>query len=56
MPVRATAEGIVPSLILDVDDPEVYRVPGFGHTVRAWARDSEYVYLTDEQYGKLTKH
>jgi hypothetical protein len=33
--------------------PEDATLEGFDHSVRAWARGSEYVHLTDEQYGKL---
>jgi hypothetical protein len=33
--------------------PEDSTLAGFDHSVRAWARGSEYVHLTDEQYGKL---
>ena len=28
---------------------------GFEHSVRAWGRGSEYVHLTEEQYGKLAR-
>ncbi len=33
--------------------PEDASLAGFDHSVRAWGRGSEYVNLTDEQYGKL---
>ena len=33
--------------------PEDATLVGFEHSVRAWARGSEYVHLTEEQYGKL---
>jgi hypothetical protein len=33
--------------------PEDATLVGFDHPVRAWARGSEYVQLTEEQYGKL---
>jgi hypothetical protein len=33
--------------------PEDATLEGFEHSVRAWARGSEYVKLTEEQYGKL---
>ena len=32
--------------------PEDATLAGFDHSVRAWGRGSEYVHLTDEQYGK----
>jgi hypothetical protein len=34
--------------------PEDATLAGFEHSVRAWAWGSEYVHLSDEQYGKLT--
>jgi hypothetical protein len=34
--------------------PEDTTLAGFDRSVRAWSRGSEYVQLTDEQYGKLT--
>jgi len=33
--------------------PEDATLAGFDHSVRAWGRSSEYVHLTEEQYGKL---
>lgn len=33
--------------------PEDATLVGFEHSVRAWARGSEFVHLTDEQYEKL---
>jgi hypothetical protein len=33
--------------------PEDATLAGFEHSVGAWGRGSEYVHLTDEQYGKL---
>lgn len=33
--------------------PEDATLAGFDHSVRAWGRGSEYVHLTEEQYGKL---
>lgn len=33
--------------------PEDTTLDGFEHSVRAWARGSECVHLTEEQYGKL---
>jgi hypothetical protein len=34
--------------------PEEATLAGFDRSVRAWGRGSEYVYLTDEQYGRLS--
>lgn len=36
--------------------PEDATLAGFDHSVRAWARGSEYVHLTEEQFGKLAGH